>query len=133
MICKYCGQPVDSGVVLHRGCYEEIVKEFESTSAGFDDAMELVHRRNDKIKELQAECERLREQIPNWISVEDDLPELDEYGYSKDVYVTDGEYVEHAFLYKAGNELFWSCTAEIDIFFWCEDLPMPVPPKESAK
>ena len=81
---------------------------------------------------VRAQINLLKSSVPKWISVDEQLPKIGECGMSDSVYVTDGEYIASAFLYQAGDGIFWSCAAGIDIFYWCKDFPLPAPPKEKS-
>lgn len=52
--CKCCGERVVNGVVHHSECYEELSKRADELGEELTAAMELVRRRNAKIKELVA-------------------------------------------------------------------------------
>ena len=63
-----------------------------------------------------------------WISVYDSLPPAE-----KEVYVTDGEYIARANLLDEvfpGDKPCWSYSGLGEITHWCEQIPLPEPPKE---
>ena len=65
---------------------------------------------------------------PRWIPVTERLPEA-----HKEVYVTDGEYIERANLLDEvfpGDQPCWSYSGLGEITHWCEKISLPEPPKE---
>ena len=66
--------------------------------------------------------------IPKWIPVTERLPPAE-----KEVYVTDGEYIARANLLDEvfpGDKPCWSYSGLGEITHWCEQIPLPQPPKE---
>ena len=66
--------------------------------------------------------------IPKWIPVTEQLPPAE-----KEVYVTDGEYIARANLLDEvfpGDKPCWSYSGLGEITHWCEQIPLPQPPKE---
>lgn len=69
------------------------------------------------------------DKMVNWISVKERLPKITEGWCSKEVYVTDGEFIETACLDAVpGYETEWSYTGMGPITHWCEKIPLPGPP-----
>lgn len=68
--------------------------------------------------------------VPKWIPVTERLPSAE-----KEVYVTDGEYIARAVLLDEvfpGDKPCWSYSGLGEITHWCEQIPLPQPPKEEA-
>ena len=98
---------------------EELSERADELGEELTAAMELVHKRNDKI-------EKLKDAVPHWISVEERLPDyldhvlcVNKFGIQMVGYLTD--YKEGGFRCESGMD---SCDY---ITHW---MPLPQPPKE---
>ena len=70
-----------------------------------------------------------------WIPVTERLPEmLDGENLSKEVYVTDGAEIAKACIMRDYDGVTgWTYTGIGEITHWCEQIPLPQPPKEEMK
>lgn len=101
----------------------------------------LQHEAADAIEELSKQLDDMNEAnialygaLPKWISVEDDLPEVsDGEIFSKGVYVTDGTEISKACIMRAYDGVTdWTYAGIGKITHWCEQIPLPEPPKGEA-
>ena len=105
---------------------EEQSKRADELGEELTSAMELVHKRNEKIEKLQSDLVTIRNQLPHWISVEERLPE-----YGERVLVSNGGFVCESYLSQSGK---WQ-RGGVDMFFMTPTHWMPLlkPPKEENK
>ena len=126
--CTGCGYGCDTnGLPRNRDLLNDAADAIEELSERADElgeeltaAMELVHKRNDKIEKLKAA-------VPHWISVEERLPEKDETVI-----------VYYSWIGQSGTEYKEVSLATLDEIRYCGSkllgwMPLPEPPKEDAK
>ena len=112
--------------------YDELVKDLrENHDKYFARDMQAA----DAIEEMSKQLDDMNEAnialygaLPKWIPVTEQLPSA-----GKEVYVTDGEYIARAVLLDEvfpGDKPCWSYSGLGEITHWCEQIPLPQPPKE---
>ena len=100
---------------------EELQKLLDGVSADNDNLCKQLDSMNDANIAVYGA-------LPKWIPVTDGVPSAE-----KEVYVTDGEYIARAILLDEvfpGDKPCWSCSGLGEITHWCEQIPLPQPPKE---
>ena len=112
---------------------------FAGKYGGSCDLKKLLPEAADAIEELSRLHEAQRQNLitlmneepeTEWIPVTERLPEA-----HKEVYVTDGEYIERANLLDEvflGDQPCWSYSGLGEITHWCEKISLPEPPKEET-
>lgn len=117
--CKRYGQGV---------CYDKIKNEAA-------DAIEELQAAEKKylanISALETENQHLKRER-DWIPVTERLPKMqDGENISKEVYVTDGTDISEACIMRDyDGATSWTYTGIGEITHWCEQIPLPQPPKE---
>ena len=94
-----------------------LVREYNESGKLFDDAADTIEELTDR-------------NVGKWIPVTERLPPAE-----KEVYVTDGEYIARANLLDEvfpGDKSCWSYSGLGEITHWCEQIPLPEPPKEET-
>lgn len=113
-----------------RAMYDELVKALRNNAdhyafTGDNGLVHLLTNAADAIEELNK---------PKWIPVTERLPKMiDGENISKEVYVTDGAEIAKTFImrdYDGSTD--WSYTGIGKITHWCEQIPLPQPPKEES-
>lgn len=124
--------------------YDELVMWLRCEECLPYNALRTMREAADAIEELQEDnaalngtVSNLIEQIaelskPRWIPVTERLPKMiDGENISKDVYVTDGTEIAKACIMRDYDGITdWTYTGIGEITHWCEQIPLPQPPKE---
>ena len=106
---------------------EEQSKRADELGEELTSAMELVHKRNEKIEKLQSDLVTIRNQLPHWISVEERLPEKDEMVI-----------VYYSWIGQSGTEYKEVSLATLEEMRYCGNkllgwMPLPEAPKEGTE
>ncbi len=119
--------------------YDEVIRNLHNesnyalpsqTRKALIEAAEVIEKLEIIIAGLNEVIKGLADDTLCWIPVTERLPPSE-----KEVYVTDGEYIARANLLDEvfpGDKPCWSYSGLGEITHWCEQIPLPQPPKEES-
>lgn len=102
---------------------EEVCEDYDVDPYNAEQRCLAILQAADAIEELNK---------PRWIPVTERLPKMiDGENISKEVYVTDGTGIAKAcIMCDYDGVTSWTYTGIGEITHWCEQIPLPQPPKE---